>query len=212
MDFERLKRAADEAGWLVARGYPAHAVSAFVTEHRNLSNDEQALLACATRLRTEYAKHIARELEPEDVAKRPLRIDASSVLAAIAAGAAGRPLLESPAGVLADPAWHRRSAEIADFDAALERLEAALRGLRPSLVRWYVDETAPFCERLAARLQQTKKPKTEIVRVADAGAALSAAAYVASSDPAVLDTAACWVNVVARALSDVPARIVRLEG
>jgi hypothetical protein len=213
MDLERLRQAAEEAGFLVTRGYPVLAVATFVAEHRALGDEEQALLACSTRLRAEYAKHIARELEAEDVAKRPLRIDASSVLAAVDAGVSGRTLLESPAGVLADPAWTRPGRELADLSAALERVEAAVASLRPSLVRWYVDESAPWASQVAERVAaRTGKRKVEVQLVPNAAAALGEAAYVASSDPSVLDGAACWANLVARALAGVQAPRVRLEG
>ena len=214
MDLDRLRRAAEEAAFLVTRGYPSHAVAEFVAEHRALERDDQALLACSTRLRAEYAKHIARELEAEDVAKRPLRIDASSVLAAVDAGVSGRTLLESPAGVLADPSWQRPGRELQDFGAALARVDDALASLKPSLVRWYVDAAAPFASVLAERVARAngKKRKVELQLVPDAAAALADAAYVASSDPSVLDGAACWANLVARALSGVQAPRVRLEG
>jgi hypothetical protein len=212
VDLERLRQAADEAGWLVARGYPAPEVAAFVAQHRRLDPEQQALLACATRLRSEYAKHIARELEPEDVARRPLRIDASSVLAALDAALSGRPLLESPAGVIADPRWLRFDHDLSDPLAALELAQTALKALRPSLVRWYVDESASWSDAVAAALQKIKRPKTELLRVENAAHALSASAYVASSDPEILDSAACWLNLVARGVSRSEATILLLEG
>jgi hypothetical protein len=212
MDLERLRRAADEAAWLVARDYPADSVASFVAKHRRLSSEEQTLLAVSTRLRAQYPKHIARELELEDVAKRPLRIDASSVLAAIDAGLSGRSLLESPAGVLADPEWRRPGAELADAAVAIERLDAAIKALRPSQVRWYVDREAPWADLLSAHVMQSTKPKSQIEYVTDAGAALAEAANVASSDPIVLDSAASWINLVAKALSGAQAQVVRLEG
>ena len=212
MDLDKLRQSADEAGWLVARGYPAEAVATFVAEHRRLDVEEQRLLACATRLRGEYAKHIARELEPEDVAKRPLRVDASSVLGAVDAALSERVLCESPAGVLADPAWQRENALLEHFDAAFDRVESAVRALRPSLVKWTIDKRAPFAEVLAARLGKSAKPKSEVALVDDAQRALAGAAFVASTDPRVLDNAASWVNLVARAISGTEARIVRLEG
>jgi hypothetical protein len=211
MDLEKLRQAADEAGWLVARGYPSEAVAVFVAEHRQLDAEERRLLDCATRLRGEYAKHIARELEPEDVAKRPMRIDASSVLVAVDAALSERVLCESPAGVLADPGWQRESASLSDFDAAFECVETALRTLRPSLVRWTIDKRAPFAELLATRVGKSAKPKSEIALVDDAKRALAGAAFVASTDPGVLDHAASWVNLVARAISGTEAKIVRLE-
>ena len=206
--------AAEEAGWLVTRGYAAAAVSEFVARERRLSDEEQRLLACATRLRAQYAKHIARELEPEDVAKRPVRIDASSVLSAVDAALEGRPLVESPAGVLSDPTWRRASGQVAALDAAVERVEAALGPLRPSVVRWYVDESAPWASRLEELVSKKKKSraKIELARVEDAGAALRESAYVASADPDVLDDCACWLNLVGRAIGDLSPPRIRLEG
>ncbi len=209
MDLDGLRRAAEEAAWLVSRGYEPLPVAAFVAEQRCLSAEDQALFACATRLRAEYAKHIARELEPEDVAKRPLRIDASSVLAAVDAGLAGRPLLESPAGVLADPSWQRPGAELESLPGALERIETALRALRTTPVRWYVDESAPWAAKLLALLSGSK---AKVTQMPDVAAALAGGAHVASSDPIVLDAVASWLNLPARALAGTAARPIRLEG
>jgi hypothetical protein len=211
MDLDRLRRAADEAAWLVARDYPADAVASFVAKHRKLTTQEQALLACATRLRVQYPKHIARELEADDLAKRPLRVDASSVLAAIDAGISGRPLLESPAGVLADPDWTRPGNELGDAAAAIERLDDAIRSLRPSQVRWYVDRDAPWADSLSAHIMQSTKPKSQLEYVTDAGVALAQSANVASSDPNVLDGVSSWFNLVAKAISGLQAQVVRLE-
>ncbi len=87
----------------------------------------------------------------------------------------------------------------------------AARALKPSLVRWYVDEGFPFEDILASELGKLTKPKSEIVRVPDACRALAGGAYVASSDPELLDGAACWVNLVSRALAELPVQLVRLE-
>jgi hypothetical protein len=212
VDLEQLRQAADDAGWLVARGYPASAVAAFIAEHRKLDADERTMLACASRLRAEYAKHIARELEPEDVRQRPLRIDTASVLSAVDAALCGRPLLVSPAGVIADPNWRRFDHRLADPLAALESVQRALRALRPSVVRWYVDESAPWADAVVKALGKTPKPNTEVSRVRDAAAALYRSAFVASSDAEILDHAAGWLNLVARAVSEPGARVFRLDG
>jgi hypothetical protein len=212
MDLEKLRQAADDAGWLVARGYSSGAVADFVAQHRELDADERRLLACAARLRGEYAKHIARELELEDIAKRPVRVDASSVLGVVDAALSERVLCESPAGVLADPSWQRDSTKLADFDAAFERIESVLRTLRPSVVRWTIDKRTAFADRLAERVRKAAKPKSEVALVDDVTRALDGAAFVASTDPSVLDHAASWVNLVAQAISGTEAKIVRLEG
>src|SRR5688500_3349931 len=118
---ERLQRAAEEAAYLVTRGYPADAVATFVGRHRALAEAEQALLASSARLHARVKHHIARELDPEDVEKRPLRIDASSTLATIDAALRHAPLLESAAGVLCDPSFRRDADAAQDLDRALQR-------------------------------------------------------------------------------------------
>lgn len=213
MELGRLRQAAEEAGWLVARGYPAAAVSPFVAAQRRLSGEEQALLACATRLRAQYAKHIARELEPDDVAKRAVRVDASSVLSAVAAAVAGRPLVQSPAGVIADPTWRRDAAEIEQLEASFSRVQGALARLRPASVRWYVEESASWTQPLEELIRscELRRARVELLRVPDVAVVLREAAYVASSDPEILDQCACWSNIVLLALGELEPELIRLD-
>jgi hypothetical protein len=182
-DLARLRLAAEDAAWLIERGS------------------------------AQVKHHIARELDPEDVARRPLRIDAASVIATVEAALDGAPLLETPAGVLIDPGWRRSEHQPgANLQAALTRVLSAVASLRPKAVHWVVDERA---EQLLAALASHKKvgrAKAEVVQVADVVTSLRGAAFVASSDPAVLDEVGTWVNGAALALSNVDGPRLRLHG
>ena len=103
----RLRLAVEDASWLVKRGYPRAEATGFVAIHRQLSDQEQALLEKAAQGNALVKHHIARELDPEDVSRRPLRIDTASVLATVEAGIAGKLLIETEAGVLVDPDFER---------------------------------------------------------------------------------------------------------
>jgi hypothetical protein len=206
VDAQRLQQAAEEAGWLVARGYPAGATSRFVAEHRALSEDDRRLLASHAALHANVRHHIARELDAEDIAKRALRVDAASALATVARGLAGETLLESDAGVLVSPGWERGSFP-EGADRALAAIGAALDPLRPAEARFVCARThAADAERLLAGLGK-RRWKAIVQPEDDVVAALANAPFVVSADPAVLDGCATWINVVALAAGDSAKRL-----
>jgi hypothetical protein len=54
--------------------------------------------------------------------------------------------------------------------------------------------------------------RREVSRVENAALGRSGSVYVASSDPEILDSAGCWLNLVARSVSRSEATILRLQG
>ncbi len=201
----QLRRAAEEVSWLLARGYPSDAVNDFVGEHRALDLEQQRLLAVNAQLGSEVKHHIARELDPEDVSRRPLRVDAASLVSVVAAGLRGKLLLESSAGVLADPSWSRGTLTWDEaFDGALDRCCAALKRLRPKTCTWVIDPTSAEAGRLEAGLvawSQKHKLKAAVTIVEDVVATLAGAPFVVSCDPAILDRCATWMNLAPLALA-----------
>jgi hypothetical protein len=201
----RLKQAAEEAAFLVSRGYRAAEVAAFIGQHRTLSAAEQTLLDSSARLDAHVKHHIARELDPEDVEGRPLRIDAATTLATIAAGLGGAPLIESAAGVLCDPSFCRAAPEVRNLEASLGRAGDALRALRPATTTWLVEDGAGAGARIAAALEEAVprwRFKSQVKVVPSCAAVLARAAYVVSSDPTILDQCGTWFNLPARVLVD----------
>jgi hypothetical protein len=200
-----LRRAAEEVAWLLGRAYPAGAVSTFVASHHRLTEQQRTILATNARLGAQARHHIARELDPEDVSRRPLHVDISQLVGLVATALAGETLIKSEAGLLAstaaEPAGWTGSAEQVD---ALARCCRALASLRPKTLRLCVDGRRPAASDLAAAVNAASKThklkKAAVEIVDDPAVALAGVAIVASSDPVILDRCATWVNVAQMAL------------
>ncbi len=208
-DASKLAQAAEEAGWLVDRGYPSASASAFVAEHRGLDEADRKLLSCNARLHAQVRHHIAREMDAEDVHKRMLVVDAESALATVAAARAGRPLLESAANVHADPEWVR-GAPLLEPETTLSALADVLDELRPARVRLVSSPDHRQALEEVARGLGKRKYKLEVESSDDVIAAMRGVGFVVSSDPAVLDGCATWVNAVGMVVKRLAPPLLRL--
>jgi hypothetical protein len=208
IDLERLRHVAEEARWLCGRGYPATAVAAFIGEHRALSKRERELLDASARADANHRHHIARELELEDVERRPLRVDVVSVVHTVAgllesSKVTSSLVLESAAGLLfvIEPELPRADAALTEATMLVARELAALK---PQAIRLIHDAHGkPLAERLAASFPARGKLSVTIEGVASVSERLADAVHVVSADPAVLDRCGTWLNlpkVVAHAL------------
>lgn len=207
---EKLRLAAEEVAWLTGRGYPIDRVSDFVTNQHRLGAGERAALASGTCSEPQYRRRAARELEAEDVARRPLSIDTADVLSAVEAALAGSPILQTLDGTVRAfgggpyaPGPHA--------DDALARIFAAAKELRPSTLRFLVVESSDLEPRIAGKAKDAKA-KAEVVKVADVRAAMKKEKQIVSGDAVVLDGASAWFNLVGRVLEGIPnAKIVKLQ-
>ncbi|MCA9599112.1 MAG: DUF434 domain-containing protein [Myxococcales bacterium] len=206
----KLRRAIEDAGYLLSRGYPSRAVSELVADHLELSADERQALVALAAVRAKTTHHIARELEWEDIAKRPLRVDAESALGTVSAALTGAPLLSSPAGVVIDPNWRRGSAlDERAFQLVADAVEAA----RPSVARFMIDASHPQADTLGGWVasRSSKKRPMELKKLGSVVERLHGAAQLVSSDPVLLDACVSWVNVIARAVRAAGGEPVALE-
>ena len=212
----RLKLAAEEVAWLTGRGYPLEVVGELVAKHHALSDGHRAALACGTCSEPQYRRRAAREIEADDVAKRPLAIDGVDTVAAVEGALAGRYVLQTLDGTVRAFAIDRaRYAPGAQADVAIERLLAAAKELRPSLIKVYIDEAAPGAADLSTRftaVAKAQKTKIEIALVPDAPKALRKERQIVTGDAGTLDACAGWLNLVGPVVLAVPgAKIVRLQ-
>jgi hypothetical protein len=212
----RLKLAAEEVAWLAGRGYAVQVVSDLVAAHHGLSAEHRAALACGTCSEPQYRRRAARELEVEDVARRPLAVDAIDVVATLEAALSGRPVLQTLDGTVRAFGVDRAAYVPGDrTDEALDRLLAAAKELRPSALKVYVDEAAPGSKDLASRVDaraKALKAKVECVLVPSAAAALGKERQIVTGDAATLDACAGWVNLVGRIVAGIDgAKVVRLQ-
>lgn len=210
---ERLRRAAEEVAWLTGRGYPLDTTSDLVARHHALTDAQRSALTRGTCSEPQYRRRAARELEAEDVARRPLAIDAADVVATIEAAIDGRPVLQTLDGTV-----RAFGIDGATFvpgpgtDAAIDRLLSAAKELRPSLVRFYLPEGS---DDLRARIDaraSAQKVKSETKLVADVRKALAKERQIVTGDADALDECAGWYNLAARVVETVTsAKLIRLQ-
>jgi hypothetical protein len=213
---ERLRLAAEEVAWLTGRGYALQAVGDLVAAHHRLSDEQRAALSRGTCSEPQYRRRAARELEAEDVARRPLAIDAIDAVASIEAALSGRPVLQTLDGTVrafgVDRTMYRPEAAT---DDAIDRLILAAKELRPSLLRFIVDERAPGAAFLEARIEaraKAQKAKAEVVSAPDALKALRREKQIVTGDADTLDVCASWFNLVGRVVEAVAgAKVIRLQ-
>lgn len=213
---ERLKLAAEEVAWLTGRGYPLDVVGELVAKHHSLSEAHRAALACGTCSEPQYRRRAARELEAEDIGRRPLAVDAIDVLAAVEAALSGRHVLQTLDGTVRAFGVERGGyAPGVHTDEAIDRIAAAARELRPSLVKWIIDDGAPGAKDLATRIEaraKASKAKSETTVVPSATKALAKERQIVTGDAATLDACAGWFNLVGRVVEAIgAAKIVRLQ-
>lgn len=210
---ERLRRAAEEVAWLTGRGYSLEATSELVARHHALTEAQRAALAKGTCSEPQYRRRAARELEAEDVARRPLAIDTVDVLATIEAALAGRPVLQTLDGTVRAFGVDRRGySPGAAAEGAIERVFRAAKELRPSALRFVVDEAAASLRERIEAVSKTLKMKAEVVVVADATAALRKERQIVTGDADTLDACAAWFNLVAGIVASIPsAQTIRLQ-
>ncbi|MDB4938618.1 MAG: hypothetical protein JWP87_5590 [Labilithrix sp.] len=212
----RLKLAAEEVAWLTGRGYALDVVGDIVAKHHALSPVHCAALACGTCSEPQYRRRAARELEPEDVAKRPLAIDAIDCVSAVEAALAGRHVLQTLDGTVRafgiDRAGYVTGANV---DDAIDRLLAAAKELRPSVLKIYVDESSAAAADLSTRFTdhaKSQKAKIEIALVPNTPKALRRERQIVTGDAETLDACAGWVNLVGKVVAGVAgAKVVRLQ-
>jgi hypothetical protein len=212
----RLKLAAEEVAWLTGRGYALEVVGELVARHHALTDAQRAALSCGTCSEPQYRRRAAREIEPEDAARRPLAIDGIDAVAALEAALCGRHVLQTLDGSVRAFGIDRAAyAPGAGVDGAIDLLLLAAKELRPKVVTIYLDEGAKGAGELCRRLEEralAHKAKVAISRVPSATRALRKEPQIVTGDAATLDACAGWVNLVGRAVEAVPgARIVRLQ-
>ncbi len=213
---EHLRLAAEEVAWLTGRGYALAVVGDLVAKHHGLTDMQRAALARGTCSEPQYRRRAARELEAEDVARRPLAVDAMDAMATIEAALSERPVLQTLDGTVRAFGVERVDWAPGDrADEAVDRLLAAVKELRPSVVRFILDERAPGARELEAKLgarAKAQKVKAEVVLVADPVKALVREKQIATGDAEALDACASWFNLVGRVVASIPgAKIVRLQ-
>src|SRR5690349_9328475 len=114
----------------MGRDYPPNTVLSLVGDHHALEPSQRLAIERGVCSDAQYRRHVVRELEVDDVTRRPLVIDAIDVVRTVATAVAGGPLVQCVDGVMRD--LEDATSAISEPDAALERIGKALAVLSPS--------------------------------------------------------------------------------
>ncbi len=209
---KRLQLAAEEIAFLTGRGYAADAVTALVVAHRALLPEQLAVLARTVCSAPQYRARATKEMLPEDIARRPLLVDAHDVVDTITTALSGGPLLE---GLDQTVQPLVAGGSLAHVDEALALIGPILREMRPSKTKWLLaglrDDAPALAEKLLLAAKKWKVPVV-VETVANPSAVLAASANVVSSDPAVIDACKSWCNLSAPVIATIPGvRRVKLQ-
>lgn len=204
----KLRAAAEEMAWLRERGYPLDSVLELVGSHHQLESRQRIALRRAVCSPSQYKRRVARELEPEDAARRPLLVDGFNLVITIEVALSRGLLIHCVDGAIRDIAGMRGSYHpVEETDRALARIGAALKALRPSKVTFFLDQPVSNSGRLRERIldhAKSWKVPTEVELVHDPDAILKDAANVVTSDSVILDHCASWLNLAKSIVTDVP--------
>ena len=212
----RLKLAAEEVAWLTGRGYRS---TSWASSSRSITRSQTRI---ARRSRAARApsrstggalRASSRPTTWPSVRWRSTRSTRSRPSRARSRGATCcRPSTGRSArsGSIA-----RATRRRAQADVAIERLLAAAKELRPSLIKVYIDEGATGASELSSRftaVAKAQKAKIEIALVPDVPKALRKERQIVTGDADTLDACAGWLNLVGHVVEAVPgAKIVRLQ-
>jgi hypothetical protein len=213
---ERLRLAAEEVAWLTGRGYALDKVGDLVAAHHGLTEDQRAALARGTCSEPQYRRRAARELEAEDIERRPLSIDAIDAVATVEAALGGRPVLQTLDGTVRAFGVDRTKYAVGtQADDAIDRLLAGAKPHRPSILKFIVDERSPGAADLATKLNErvkAAKAKAEVVTAPDALKALRKEKQIVTGDADTLDACGAWFNLVGRVVESITtAKVIRLQ-
>lgn len=213
-ELARLKLAAEEMAWMIGRGYPRKDILALVAAHHGLGGSARIALDRSVCSEPQYRRRAAREMEAEDLARRPIAVDGLDLARVAEAALGGLTLLAALDGSYSALDDARASAPGPDTDRALALLGKALAKLKPSKTTFVIDRATPDAGALADRARAVlfAKAKGEVVLADDLVRELSAAPCVASTRADVLDACKSWYNLTRDVVDAVPnARVLRLQ-
>jgi uncharacterized tellurite resistance protein B-like protein len=201
-----LRAAYAEVSWLLGRGYRIESALRVVGEHHQLHARQRLALqrtACSEEL---CAARRAKALRPQQAGEGPWSIDGFNLIITLEVGLSKGLLLRGGDRSLRDLAGLRGSYHLVEeTDTAIELLGTAIRILRPPAIRIWLDSPVANSGRLRARIGERAASwpaPVEIELAQDPDRCLVGKERVISSDSAVLDACASWLNLAAWIFTD----------
>lgn len=212
----RLRRAAGEVAYLLSRGYPPDPTLTFVGGHHQLEARQREALRRVACSETQLERRRASELPLSQAAGSTLFIDGFNLIITLEVALSGGVLLRGADGALRDLAGLRGSYHpVEETEAALRLLGEGLGSLGVAAVELLLDAPVSNSGRLRARILEHAAGwpfRVEVKLFPDVDRALVGLPRVVSSDAAVLDACASWLNLGAWLVTRLPQSAAATEG
>lgn len=211
----RVRAAATEIAYLSSRGYPLEPALNFVGGHHQLEARQR--LAIRRTACSEAQRHgrAARLVPLELAAGGPLHIDGFNLIITLEVALSGGLLLQGIDGALRDLAGLSGSYRPVDeTEQALRLLGRGLHALGVPAVQILLDAPVSNSGRLRARVMEHAASwslPVEVTLHPDVDRALIGRERVVSSDSAVLDACASWLNLGAWLVQDAVPQAWRVD-
>jgi hypothetical protein len=201
---EKLRLAAEDCVYLLDRGYATDSVVDVAARRYALRTRQRlALQRCICSSEQRQARE-GKRLDMDGVRGTTVEVDGFNLIIGLEVALSGGLLLGGNDGAIRDLAGLRGTYRtVEETDAALFVLGNVLREFSPSALRVWLDRPVSNSGRLKARILERAADwawPVEVNLTANPDRELSGRSSVVSSDSAVLDTAASWVNLLGYAV------------
>lgn len=217
-EWPRLREAVGDYSWLLGRGYAEPSALKLVGDRYRLVERQRMAVRRGSCSDEALARRRAREVAPESVRGRPIRIDGFNVLTTVEAALGGAVVLLGRDRALRDLAGvHGTYRKVEETLPALRLLGESLARLGVGPCHWLLDRPVSNSGRLAVeigRLAEERGWDWSVELVFNPDPVLAASQdVVVTADSAILDLCGGWLNLARNTVEAyVPgARIVDLS-
>ncbi len=211
-----LRNGVAELSWLLSRGYAAAAALKLVGDHYQLTTRQRSAVARAACSDQSRQRRQATCRSSADLRGAEVMIDGFNLLITLEAALAGAVILHCRDGCLRDLASvHGSYRSVAETARALEIVGQRLAEYAPRAVTWIFDQPVSNSGQLAARLRAEAAahgwPWTVAVELNPDQMVMRSMALAITSDSAILDHVAQWVNLSAELIQQAIPQAWRLD-
>lgn len=196
-----LRRAVEEVGWMLGRGYPMSLAVRAAGDRHQLTDRQRLAVTRASASPADLASRASRRVEGASLRGAELSVDLFNVLITLELALGGGALLRCADGPLRDLAGLRGSYRlVVETEPAATHLLSTLASMELARCVLWIDAPVSNSGRLRARLEALAAREgaaVELEMVPDADAAMRGCAVAASADAMVIDGAARWCNLAA---------------
>lgn len=202
-ELPRLRQAASDLSWLLARGYPAKGSLKLVGDRYGLRQRQRMALQRCAAGGEDCARRRSREVEVGDLAGRSLLIDGYNVLLTVEAALGGAVVLLARDGALRDMAsMSRHFRQVRQTRQAVDRIGGFLEASGYDRGVWVLDRPVSNSGRLKGLIEgmasERRWPWEVVLSDRADGELAESGEIVATADSGILDRGVAWLSLARR--------------